>query len=143
MPVILKPFSGLLLCSQSKQTLRTLSLQRPSYLFKRTDLASTLLTFGHNLTTLDLYLPESWERVPKLLPGQSRPPFPVRPKDHEAGEPAEEYVRQVGRYTYLLDAVMPCLPNLTRLRFDGPHASAHVFAWFPEKLKTCVSVCLS
>lgn len=113
-------------------------MRSPNYLFKRADLASTLLTFGHNLTSLDLTLPESWDRVPKLLPGQSRPPFPVRPKDHKVGEPAKDYVDRVGRYTYLLDAVMPCLPNLTRLRFDGPHASAHVFAWFPEKLKTYV-----
>ncbi|GAA5986591.1 hypothetical protein JCM10908_003816 [Rhodotorula pacifica] len=125
-----------LILQDSKQTLRTLALHRPSYLFKRTDLASTLLTFGHNLTMLDLLLPDTWDPVPKLLPGQSRPPFPVRPKDHKVGEPSDEYKTKVGRYTYLLDAVMPCLPNLTRLRFDGPHASAHVFAWFPEKLKT-------
>ena len=123
---------------QSKQTLQALTLQRPNYLFKRAGLASTLLTFGHNLTSLDLYLPQTWDPVPKLLPGQSRPPFPVRPKDHKVGEPTSDYVDRVGKYTYLLDAVMPCLPNLTRLRFDGPHASAHVFAWFPEKLKTYV-----
>ncbi|KAG0661516.1 hypothetical protein C6P46_003928 [Rhodotorula mucilaginosa] len=125
-----------LILQDSKQTLQALTLQRPNYLFKRAGLASTLLTFGHNLTSLDLYLPQTWDPVPKLLPGQSRPPFPVRPKDHKVGEPTSDYVDRVGKYTYLLDAVMPCLPNLTRLRFDGPHASAHVFAWFPEKLKT-------
>lgn len=93
------------------------------------------MTFGQNLTTLELILPANWDPVAKLAPGQSRPPFPHRPKDYKKGEPSKELLGKIGRYTFVLDAVMQCLPNLARLRFDGPYASAHVFAWMPPSLK--------
>lgn len=119
---------------QSAQTLETLQLARPGYLYSRFELASTLLSFGHKLTTLDLTLPAAWDPVPKLTAGIPGPAFPPRPKDYIVGKPKSEHLRKIATYTYPLDACMSYLPNLKKLRFEGPYASTSIFSFLPPTL---------
>jgi len=127
---------------QSAKTLKDLLLRDPGYLFSRTQLASTLLQFGHHLTDLELRLSASWDPAPKLLASATSPVYPVRPKDYVVGKPTPEHLRKLSGYTYLLDAVLPFLPKLKQLRFEGPYASTSVFSFFPQSLTQCVAVLL-
>ncbi|GAA6046354.1 hypothetical protein JCM3770_004879 [Rhodotorula araucariae] len=123
-----------LLLQDSADTLKSLMLIRPGYLYGRFELASTLLHFGHKLTYLELLLPANWDPSPKVVAGIPKPVYPVRPKDYIVGKPTHEHLKKISSYTYLLDAVMPYLPNLKNLRFEGPYASTSVFSFFPPTL---------
>ncbi|GAA5851816.1 hypothetical protein JCM9279_001895, partial [Rhodotorula babjevae] len=123
-----------LLLQDSVKTLKDLMLRDPGYLFSRTQLASTLLQFSHHLTDLDLSLPASWDPAPKISASASSPVYPVRPKDYVVGKPTPEHLKKLSGYTYLLDAVLPYLPKLKNLRFEGPYASTSVFSFFPSTL---------
>ncbi|BGP15043.1 hypothetical protein JCM10213_002812 [Rhodosporidiobolus nylandii] len=122
------------LLSDSKQTLDHFSLHRPGFNFTRFGLASTLLTFGAKLTVLDLGLPSSWYPTPKPGNGVPKKPFPVKPKGYKPGNPTHDSLIKISEYHFLLDAIMPYLPNLKELRFDGPHASTSIFSFFPPSL---------
>ncbi|GAA5904713.1 hypothetical protein JCM6882_008354 [Rhodosporidiobolus microsporus] len=122
------------LLRDSKETLTQLTLTRPGLDFMRRDFAMTMLTFGHKLTILDLSIPTNWYPVPAPGNGVTKKPFPVRPKNYKVGAPKHDHVTKIAEYHYLLDAVMPYLPALKEVRWDGPIASTSVFSFFPPSL---------
>ncbi|GAA6004873.1 hypothetical protein JCM11491_002263 [Sporobolomyces phaffii] len=126
-----------LLLRDSTKTLDTLRLMRPGPRFTRFGFASTLLIYGHNLTTLDLGLPSTWYPHPALT-GPSKAPPPAKPKGYTPGKPSHDVVSNVEEYRYILDAIMPYLPNLKILAWSGPQASTAVFSLMPASLGTVV-----
>ncbi|GAA5967774.1 hypothetical protein JCM3765_001436 [Sporobolomyces pararoseus] len=124
-----------LLLRDSTKTLETLTLYRPGSNFTRFGFASTMLTYGHSLTFLDLDLPASWYQKPKLA-GDIKLTPPIKPKGHVHGKPSSELIGKVTEYHFILDAVMPYLPNLKKLNWVGPQASHQIFAMMPAGLKT-------
>ncbi|GAA5971855.1 hypothetical protein JCM11641_001540 [Rhodosporidiobolus odoratus] len=118
----------------SKETLIEFTLSRPSLDYDRQGLASTLLTFGAKLTSLVLVLPPIWHTAPRPGNGVPKKPFPVKSKDYKVGKPDYATLSKIADYHYVLDAIMPYLPALKELRFDGPHASTSIFSFFPPSL---------
>lgn len=52
--------------------------------------------------------------------------------------PTPSTIKAIKDYPYILDALMPYLPRLAELNFDGDLASHNVFLYFPLSLKTLV-----
>jgi len=120
---------------QSTKSLNNLILSRPGIGFTRFGFASTLLTYGHSLTSLEIVLPQSWYPKPALTePFKSAPP--LKPKGYVAGKPSSELLTKVTEYRFILDAVMPYLPNLKKIGWNGPQASTTLFSLMPAGLKT-------
>ncbi|GAA5975250.1 hypothetical protein JCM5350_000205 [Sporobolomyces pararoseus] len=124
-----------LILRDSTKTLQTLALHRPGSNFTRFGFASTMLTYGHSLTFLDLNLPSSWYTKPKLTEDFKLNP-PLKPKGYVHGKPPSELIGKVTEYHFILDAVMPYLPNLKKLNWVGPQASHQLFALMPAGLTT-------
>ncbi|GAA5914944.1 hypothetical protein JCM5296_006498 [Sporobolomyces johnsonii] len=117
----------------SQETLTTLHICHPGPSFQRFALATTLLTYGANLTELNLELSATWSPKPKPI---VKVPFPLRPKNYENDEPQPELLFKIAAYPYILDAVVPYLPKLEILKFDGPQASTSIFSYLPASLRT-------
>jgi hypothetical protein len=94
-----------------------------------------MLTFGHTLTILDLSLPSTWYPKPKLTESFKHNP-PLRPKGYVHGKPSSELLGKVTDYHFILDAVMPYLPNLKKLTWSGPQATHNLFNLMPAGLTT-------
>lgn len=122
--------------SQSRESLKDVVLSKPTDVLTRYGLSSTVLNFFTNVTYLSLEITPSWH--PKAKP-VLKVPIPPRPKDYVGGKPDEDLIQKIGNYPYFLDAVVPYLPNLKTLTWDGHLASTAVFSFFPMSLKTCVS----
>ncbi|GAA5910829.1 hypothetical protein JCM5296_003381 [Sporobolomyces johnsonii] len=123
-----------LILRNSQQTLSKLHFRNADFAsFTRFSLASTLLTYGANLTELVFVHAYDWDYRSKR---HHELPFPLRPKDYQNGKPQDEHLNQFAKYPYILDAVLPYLPKLKVLKFAGAHASTNVFSYFPASLKT-------
>lgn len=95
-----------------------------------------MLTFGYNLTILDVSLPASWFPKGQVPPGLKSAPPPGRPKGYVPGKPSSELVAKVTSHHFILDAVIVFLPNLRKLGWSGPQASTNIFALMPASLAT-------
>ncbi|KAK4698904.1 hypothetical protein P7C70_g7364, partial [Phenoliferia sp. Uapishka_3] len=129
------PFSELaLILKDSKDTLQTLVLSRPTTRLSRFGLSSLFLRLCSNLTDLRLDIVPTWFPIAK--PIISKPPYPTRPKNYVVGKPTDEQLTAIATYPYFLDAVLPYLTHLKTLRFDGALASTSCFSFMPVSIKT-------
>ncbi|GAA5928157.1 uncharacterized protein JCM15063_003801 [Sporobolomyces koalae] len=119
----------------SEETLRNLDVCNPPDYFTRYDFALMMLEYGHKLTTLSLSLPSTWEPFPPPI-GTFKGNVPPKPKNYVVGDPSGEVLERIADYRYILDAILPYLPKLERLTWDGPQASSGIFAQLPPSLKT-------
>lgn len=95
-------------------------------------MASIILKFGSRLTDLTITVnSSSWH--PRAKPS-SRPTPPIRPKNYVAGTPTPLMLNAIDNYVYFLDAVLPYLPHLVSLSWDGELASTSAFSFFPVSL---------
>lgn len=76
--------------THSTNTLTHLSLKHPAEELTRRGLASVILTFGHNLTHLNLDMPGEWDPQVKKA---GKVGFPLKRKGYTASEPTYEDVR--------------------------------------------------
>lgn len=118
---------------QSVATLKQFILIRPSLSLTRFGLSATLLTFGKNLTSLEIDAPASWHSIARP---SGKVPTLARPKDYVVGHPRSETLAAIATHPYFIDAILPYLPKLETLRFYGPLASHSAFSVFPVSLKT-------
>lgn len=127
------PFDELnLILKHSKATLETLCI-RPTATLSRYGMASIFLTYGANLRSLKIECAQDWWPLPKPV---NRTPVPPKSKDYISGEPTDIDISNVGQHPYLLDAILPYLPKLSTLNFDGNLASTALFSTMPKSLNT-------
>ncbi|KDE07862.1 hypothetical protein MVLG_01956 [Microbotryum lychnidis-dioicae p1A1 Lamole] len=126
----------------SSDTLKILDIVHPFASVTPQGLASTLLTFGVNLTHLSIDVESTWiadtrdsslltRDEPRRTSGKGPPP---RPKDYVNGRPTAQVVNGIAKYPFLLDAIVPYLRNLKNLSWTGRLASPPMFFSFPPSL---------
>lgn len=113
-------------------TLKSLVIDNPTSALDRYGLASIILRFGSRLTELTLAVAGNWH--PRSKPSSRINP-PARVKNYVHGSPSSAMLGAIDNYVYFLDAVVPYLPHLNKLQWDGNLASTTVFSVLPVSLK--------
>lgn len=89
-------------------------ISRPTISLTRIGLASALLVFGVNLTSLVLEVDSAWHIVPK----PHTPVTQLRPKDQTPGRPSKECLEALAASPHFLDYAVLHLPVRYSVTFE-------------------------